>query len=278
MKKFRRPNDRGRSAAPPPRVKAEPLGRAVIGIHAVTELLRVRPKAVEQLWLRENYLDHLSLKQIFEEGKRLKLDVFIKPNSALDKVIASHQGVIAYANAQPELDWEALSAKPQAVLIALDEVEDPHNLGAVMRTAWLMGADGVLTPENRSAQLSPAVSKVAQGAVEHIPLSSDGALPIVLESLKKQGFWVLGLSHEAKTTLFRQEVPEKVVWVLGSESGGLRKSVANVCDELVQIPQVAAEASYNVSVAAAMALCETFRQRQVASSARVSEPTESDED
>lgn len=262
MKKFRKSSDRGRRPLPPSVHQQKiSLGRAVIGIHAVSELLTVRPKSVQQLWLRENYIDHPLLNKIYDNAKRLKLNCFVKPVSALDKVVSMHQGVIAYSNSQPELDWDLLVNKPQAVLVALDEVEDPHNLGAVMRTAWLFGVDGILTPENRSAQLSPAVSKVAQGAVEHIPVLSDGALPVVLERLKKAGFWILGLSHESTVPLFRQEIPDKVVWVLGSEAAGLRKSVANMCDELVQIPQVASRASYNVSVAAAIALAETFRQR-----------------
>ncbi len=256
MKKFKKPEGRGR----PPVTSSTPVGRCVVGVHAVEELLAVRPRAIDQLWLREGYLSHPALKKINEEAVRLKVRMQAQPVTTLDRVTSSHQGVIAYANAQPELDWPALEKLSVATVMALDEVEDPHNLGAVLRTAWLLGAQAILTPEHRAAQLSPAVSKVAQGAVEHVPVVSDGPLNSQLEDLKKRGFWILGLAAGAKQNLYSLEIPSKVVWVLGSEAGGIRKSVESVCDDLVSIPQLNAGASYNVSVAAALALGESYRQ------------------
>jgi 23S rRNA (guanosine2251-2'-O)-methyltransferase len=238
-----------------------PDGRVVVGIHAVEELLAVRPKAIIQFWIREKFNDHPQLTALHDHAKSLGVRVQTQTPGTLDKVVGSHQGVIAFAGEDPEINWPEIESSKQATLIALDEVEDPHNLGAVLRTAWLLGAQGVLTPERRSAQLSPAVSKVAQGAVEHVPVVSDMSLPQQLEALKQHGFWILGLSHKAKQGLYTFEVPEKVIWVLGSESSGLRKSVEGMCDDLISIPQLAPNASYNVSVAAAMALGETYRQR-----------------
>lgn len=234
-----------------------------MGIHAVRELLKVRPRAVDQMWIRERYQDHGDLKELVEMAERNRVRVQPHAVGALDKIIGAHQGVIAFTQQQPELDWQDLKTRETAILLALDEVEDPHNLGAVMRTAWLFGAQGILLPEHRSADLSPAVSKVAQGAAEHIPVEKDNALPQQLERLKEMGFWVLGLSHKGKQGLYSLEVPKKVVWVLGSESGGIRKSVEGACDDLIAIPQSNPEASYNVSVAAAVALAETFRQRSI---------------
>lgn len=239
----------------------QPRGRVVVGIHAVSELLKVRPKGVSQIWLRDKYIDHPDLAELFEIAKRQKIRVELKNPAILDRIIASHQGILAFTEEQPELDWAALEKAETATLIALDEVEDPHNLGAIMRTAWLLGARGILIPEHRSAYLTPAVSKVAQGAAEHLPVEADNALPERLKRLKDHGFWILGLSHKATQNLFQLDIPKKVVWVLGSESSGLRKSVEGACDDLISIPQSAPEASYNVSVAAAMALSETFRQR-----------------
>lgn len=248
-KKFKRPEPQ------------RPSGRCVVGIHAVEELLKVRPRSIDKLLLRDNYLTHPALKDLFTEAKRLNVSVQTRAVGELDKVISAHQGVLAYSSEDPEMDFQQLKNAEQAVLIALDEVEDPHNLGAVLRTAWLLGADGILTPESRSAHLSPAVSKVAQGAVEHVPILQ-ATLPQQLATFKQQGFWVLGLSHEAKQSLYTLDIPQKVIWVLGSEAGGLRKSVAGECDDFVTIPQTAPQASYNVSVAAAIALSETFRQRR----------------
>jgi 23S rRNA (guanosine2251-2'-O)-methyltransferase len=233
----------------------------VVGIHAVEELLAVRPQTISAFWIREKYHDHPSLTAIHDQAERLNVKIKTVTPGTLDKIVGHHQGVIAFSEQEPEVDWASLEKAERATLIALDEVEDPHNLGAVMRTAWLLGGQAILTTERRSAQLSPAVSKVAQGAVEHIPVVSDMALPQQLEALKAHGFWILGMSHQATQSIFSLEIPEKVVWVLGSESSGLRKSVEGICDDLISIPQLAPNASYNVSVAAAIALSETFRQR-----------------
>jgi 23S rRNA (guanosine2251-2'-O)-methyltransferase len=233
----------------------------VVGIHAVRELLKVRARGISELWIRDRFQDHPDLNEIHESALRNKVRIQLRSPGALDRITSAHQGVLAFTEQQPEIDWNALKSQDRAVLIALDEVEDPHNLGAVMRTAWLFGAQGILLPDNRSASLSPAVSKVAQGAAEHIPVEQDSSLPQQLKRLKDLGFWILGLSHKGKQPLFKFEVPAKVVWVLGSESSGLRKPVEGACDDLISIPQADPEASYNVSVAAAVALAETYRQR-----------------
>lgn len=207
-------------------------------------------------------MDHVELVEIFDTAKAGGVRVNLHPPGSLDKVASVNQGVLAFTEENPEIDWQEIKSAETATLVALDEVEDPHNLGAVMRTCWLLGVQGILTPEQRAADLSPAVSKVAQGAAEHIPVERDSALPQQLEQLKKDGFWILGLSHKGKQNLYTLDIPKKVVWVLGSESSGMRKSVEGACDDLISIPQVNPEASYNVSVAAAVALAETYRQRQ----------------
>jgi 23S rRNA (guanosine2251-2'-O)-methyltransferase len=239
-----------------------PQGRAVVGIHAVEELLNVRAGSISQFWIREKFLDHPQLAALHDQAENAGVKIKTVSPATLDKIASVNQGVIAFSEEEPEINWPKLEKSERATLVALDEVEDPHNLGAVMRTAWLLGAEGVLTTERRSAQIGPAVSKVAQGAVEHVPVVSDMALPQQLEALRAHGFWILGMSHKARQSLFDLEIPEKVVWVLGSESGGLRKSVEGVCDDLISIPQLAPNASYNVSVAAAIALSETHRQRR----------------
>lgn len=276
MKKFKKPERRpnrgprydGTQRDPDARAQQNhgrmPQGRCVVGIHAVEELLAVRPNSIVKFWLRDKFNDNPSLAALFDAAKGKGVKVETVAPGLLDKVVSSHQGVIAFSAQAPEINWAKIEKAETCTLIALDEVEDPHNLGAVMRTAWLLGAEAILTTERRSAQLSPAVSKVAQGAVEHIPVVSDMALPQQLEALKEHGFWILGMSHKAKQTLFAFEIPQKVVWVMGSESSGLRKSVEGMCDDLISIPQLAKNASYNVSVAAAIALGETYRQKSAA--------------
>lgn len=238
-----------------------PKGRAVVGIHAVNELLKVRPHAVEHLWLRDGYSSSAELAHIAEICQRHRIRPLSQAGSVLDKITSANQGVVAFASETPEISLAEIKKLEKATLIVLDEVEDPHNLGAVMRTAWLLGAQGVLTPETRAVSLNATVSKVAQGAAEHIPVMQESGLLETLKHLKSEGFWMYGLSHKGEGSIYSMEIPDKVIWVLGSESSGIRKPIERECDQLVAIPQSDPEASFNVSVAAALALGETFRQR-----------------
>lgn len=276
MRKFKRPNfkksggDRDRRGGPQPSssnrgggssAAALPKGRVVVGLHAVCELLKVRPRSVTHLWLRDGYDTSADLTALAEEAKQLRLRPSTQSPGALDKIATAHQGVIAFSDETPELNLARLKDLPKSMLLVLDEVEDPHNLGAILRTAWLFGADGVLTPESRAASLNATVSKVAQGAVEHVPVMQESGLLETLKYLKEQGYWLFGLSHKGTKSLYQTEIPEKVIWVLGSESSGIRRPIEKECDELISIPQVDPEASFNVSVAAAVAVAETYRQR-----------------
>jgi 23S rRNA (guanosine2251-2'-O)-methyltransferase len=165
----------------------------------------------------------------------------------------------------PELDLDALTNEPpekKTILVALDEITDPHNVGAILRSSWLMGVKGLLIPEHRAGGLTPSAMKVASGGAEHVPLLTVGNLQQELKYLKDKGFWIYGLAGEGKGELGQLRINEKVVWVVGSEEKGIRSSVRGVCDELVKIPQTSAEASYNASVAAAIALYETSRQHR----------------
>ena len=208
--------------APEPRL---PKGRIVVGIHAVRELLKVRPRSVTQLWLKDGYDTHADLQAIDDEAKRHRLRPLLQPVGVLDKLASSHQGVIAFSDETPELSLAQLKDLPKAMLLVLDEVEDPHNLGAVLRTAWLFGANGVLTPESRAVSLTATVSKVAQGAAEHVPVMQESGLLETLKYLKQHGYWLFGLSHKGTKSLYQTEIPEKVIWVLGSESSGIRRPI-----------------------------------------------------
>jgi 23S rRNA (guanosine2251-2'-O)-methyltransferase len=162
----------------------------------------------------------------------------------------------------PSLSIEELASDASSKLVlALDEVEDPQNLGNILRTAWLQGVAGVLVPEMRSARLSPSVCRVACGGAEHVPLIRCENLPLALTDLKAAGFWIYGLAEEGQSLTWQVEVAERAVWVVGSESSGLRTTVRRACDDLVRIEQAASGSSYNAATAAALALYETTRQR-----------------
>ena len=234
--------------------------RAVVGNHAILEALRVHADFVEVAWLKPNFESVKELRDLENELTRRQIKIEIKSEIELSKLAQSHQGAAVFVSKTCVFDWTTLLQKRKVKLILLDGVEDPHNLGAVVRTAWLMGVNGILIPQDRCVKLTPSVHKVASGGVEHVPIESVNNFNNVIEDLKKNGFWVYGLSHLGKKQLFDLKLPDKIVWVIGAEDKGLRSSTERFCDELIRIPQLCAAASYNASVAAAIALTETSRQ------------------
>lgn len=234
--------------------------RCVGGTHAINEALKVHGKQSKLLVLREDYESSQDLKKMFDVASKLRVKTNLRNRGQLEKLFPSNQGALLYVDGQPELNLEKLEAP--SVLMILDGLEDPHNLGAIIRTCWLMGVKGILIPQDRSVQLTPTVHKVASGGVEHVPVLATGNFDHIVSQLKEQGFWVYGLAAPSKKTIYQQKLPQKIVLVVGSEEKGMRKTTSRLCDELVELPQVSADASYNASVAAAMGLAECFRQIQ----------------
>ena len=234
--------------------------RHVAGTHAIKELLLKRPKSVQAVLVQNTWKSSADLREIVDSLNTLKIKFEEKSEAQLFQLCHSHQGAVAFSNETPEFKYQDLGWQNHGLIVALDGVEDPHNLGAVLRTSWLMGVHGVITPDDRAVGLTATVSKVACGGVEHVPIYRNNQFQQPFETLKQAGFWVYGLSHRAKKTIYDIKFPEKVIWVLGSEDKGLRSTTEKVCDELVSIPQLSADASYNVSVSAALAIAETKRQ------------------
>ncbi|MCB0357134.1 MAG: 23S rRNA (guanosine(2251)-2'-O)-methyltransferase RlmB [Bdellovibrionales bacterium] len=235
--------------------------RWVVGLHACREVLNVRPQDIVKAMVKKNSEGEVFLRQL----DSLAVDIRWVNDQELQKLARSHQGIALEVNSAPEIDWQTIYAQDSCCLLLLDGIVDPHNLGAIMRTAWLMDCKAVVTTQNRSVGLTPSVAKVASGATEHIPLVVEAQLTHVIKDLKSQGFWILGLAHSEKNHLWQQDLAGKVAWVIGSEEKGLRKPVAQECDQLISIPQAVSTASYNASVAAAIAMAETQRQHQLGS-------------
>lgn len=238
--------------------------RAVVGTHAIAEAIHVRPRDIKEAWLQQGFESSQDLRELEQKLKKAGVIVDLKPSSVLDRIFPNNQGAAIFVSSSPELDWERLKHSSYSAVLALDGIEDPHNLGAILRTAWLMEVDGVFLPQDRSVGMTATVHKVACGGVEHVAVEKVVNFSNPIEELKKNGFWVFGLSHKAKHSLFDIKLPEKVVWCIGSEDKGMRTTTERLCDELVSIPQVSAAASYNASVATAIALSETYRQRIIA--------------
>jgi 23S rRNA (guanosine2251-2'-O)-methyltransferase len=174
---------------------------------------------------------------------------------------ARHQGAIAFA---PELrvrTLDEIEIGPGALVVALDELQDPQNFGAIVRSAVAMGATAIVWPEHRSAPLTPATFRASAGGVEHATLCRVSALPQALESLRARGVTVVGLDASAETRIDAIDLTAPIALVVGAEDKGLRKTVKRVCDHLAKLPMRGPVASLNASVATAIALYEVVRQR-----------------
>jgi 23S rRNA (guanosine2251-2'-O)-methyltransferase len=172
-----------------------------------------------------------------------------------------HQGVVAWAAPYRYGDAWELAAVERPLLVCLDQVTDPHNLGAVCRTAEGVGATGVVVPAHGSVTVTPAVAKASAGAVEHLPVAVVPNLARYLQEIKRADLWIYGAAGEAQATLWETDLRDGVVLVLGAEGRGLRPLVRRRCDALISIPLAGHVESLNVSVAAAVLLFEARRQR-----------------
>ncbi|HXE98808.1 MAG TPA: 23S rRNA (guanosine(2251)-2'-O)-methyltransferase RlmB [Solirubrobacterales bacterium] len=172
-----------------------------------------------------------------------------------------HQGVVAEVDPYPYADPDSLLARPDALVVALDQVQDPRNLGATCRSAEAVGAAGLVIPSRRSAAVTAAACKASAGAVEHLPVARVPNLVDWLIRAKDSGAWIYGAQQGAPAPYAQTDLSGKVVLVLGGEGKGLRRRVADTCDLLISIPVLGRVASLNVSAAAAVLLFEAARQR-----------------
>jgi 23S rRNA (guanosine2251-2'-O)-methyltransferase len=243
----------------------EPLEkyRLTVGLHSVREAIKVRPGKVIKVLLRQAWNTSSELREIYDFACAKKISIEEKSPSFFDRLTNTNQGVAAYISETPNWTEKTATNSTHSIIVGLDGIEDPHNLGAVIRTSWLLGVEGIITPEDRAVGLTPTVHKVASGGVEHVPVLQVNNFSKQLEILKNNGFWIFGLAAEGKVALYDLKLPEKVVWLIGAEDKGLRVTTKKLCDELVRIPQINADASYNASVAASIAISETYRQHQI---------------
>ncbi len=233
--------------------------RVVAGLHSCCETFHVRIQDICEMWLKEKNPQG-RLGDLWSEAQGRGIKVVHPPLRKMDELCVTHQGVIIFVSSSPLLDWPFLENIARSQVVVADGVVDPRNLGAIIRTAWLMGVPGVLVPALRSSPLSGAVMRVACGGGEYVAVEEFGNLGRTLKSLQERGFWVYGLAGQAKEGLWSSPLPEKVAWLVGAEEKGLRPKALQACDKVLSIPQVERSASYNVSVALALAMGEYCRQ------------------
>jgi 23S rRNA (guanosine2251-2'-O)-methyltransferase len=240
------------------------------GIHAVRVLLSRHPERVRRL-LVAGGRDAGRLAELRTLAQAAGVQVGAADDATLDRLAdgARHQGVVAEVTPRagdPETQLEeALEAAAGApLLLVLDGVQDPHNLGACLRSADAAGVAAVIVPRDRAAGLTPVVRKVAAGAAESVPLVAVVNLARTLRELRDRGIWLVGTDDSADKTLYEAELTGPVALVMGSEGEGMRRLTRECCDQLVSIPMAGAVESLNVSVAAGVVLFEAVRQRAAA--------------
>jgi 23S rRNA (guanosine2251-2'-O)-methyltransferase len=260
MDRDRKPMDRERK---PMDAEADGL---IEGRNAVTEALRAGT-AIDKVYIARGETD-ATLGHIASTARNKGIVVVEADRRKLDGMsrTKSHQGVIAVTAVREYADVEDILAaareKGEAPLIVVcDELSDPHNLGAVIRTAECAGAHGVIIPKRRSAGLTAIVAKTSAGAVSHLPVARVPNLTALLKDLKAQGLWVYGTAAEGTTTLYNADLKGPAVIIIGSEGDGMGRLVREQCDFLVSIPMRGKVNSLNASAAAAIVLYEAVRQR-----------------
>jgi len=231
----------------------------VAGVHPVQEALRAG-RTLDRVLIARG-AGGVRLQEIIDLARERSIPLRFEPREALDRASngALHQGVVAFGAAHVYADMDQAVGGAQ-LLIVLDGVEDPHNLGAIIRTAQAAGAAAVIVPDRRAAGLTDTVAKASAGAIEHLPVVRAGNVSQTLQDLKKRGFWIYGLDERGGQLYSETEYTRPSVFVMGGEGRGLHELVKKHCDVLVRIPMAGAIASLNVSVAAGVVLFEWRRK------------------
>lgn len=237
----------------------------IVGINPVAGALANDPQRVREV-LIEQGVRNPRVAELASEAKRLGVPVHARPRAMLDGVAgrARHQGVAASYEvpaAPSEHDLAALLEAPDVLVLVLDGVTDPHNLGACLRSAAAAGATAVVVPKDRAAGITPVVRKASAGAADRVPLIEVTNLARALRAMRDAGVWLTGLAGDAGASLYDLDFTVRSALVLGSEGEGLRRLTREACDHLARIPMPGAMESLNVSVAAGIALFEAVRQR-----------------
>ncbi|MBP0048389.1 23S rRNA (guanosine(2251)-2'-O)-methyltransferase RlmB [Marinobacterium sp. AK62] len=240
----------------------------IFGLHAVNSLLKRNPGRVRALLVQQGRQDD-RLQEVLSQAEAQQVRVHEVPRAQLDQRAGGgrHQGVIAECEPLKALNEKALGALldlagPAPLVLVLDGVTDPHNLGACLRTADAAGVTVVIAPKDKSAPLNATVAKVACGAAEVVPYVQVTNLARTLQSLQSRGIWVTGTAGEADGSLYQTDLTGPQALVMGAEGKGMRRLTRENCDQLISIPMAGEVSSLNVSVATGVCLFEMVRQRQ----------------
>ena len=239
----------------------------VYGVHAVAALLANRHRSTKRLYINQDRIDN-RLQDLLNIAEQKRVPVETLSLQKMNQRFADfvHQGIVASAEPLPdyiESDLEGLlaSSKKPCLILILDGVTDPHNLGACLRSADAAGVDFVIIPKDKNASVTPVVSKVASGAAESVPLVRVTNLARAMENIKQQGVWIYGAAGESGVSIYNLDCKTSIALVMGSEDKGMRHLTRELCDGLFALPMLGTVTSLNVSVATGICLYEVVRQR-----------------
>lgn len=239
--------------------------RLIIGFHAVNARLWQNPDSIIELYVLEGKHD-ARMRDVLNKAEAENVRIISADQARLDTLSkhARHQGVVGFIDASRQhVDIEDVleNLNEPPLLLILDGITDPHNLGACLRVADVMGVHAVIAPKDKSVGLNATVSKVACGAAETVPYITVTNLARTIRELKQRGIWIIGTDMNGNDDLYHFTAPEAVAWVMGAEGNGMRRLTRDLCDTLVSIPMFGTVESLNVSVSTGIVLSETRRQR-----------------
>lgn len=236
------------------------------GFHAVLARAKQAPESIEEVLIEQSRKDK-RMQQAIEKLQKAGVKLSLVEAERLESAAGhrKHQGLVAFAKDLPKSnDLEEIIELhgKNLLLLVLDGVTDPHNLGACLRSADAAGVHAVILPKDKSVGITPVVSKVACGAAETMPVITVTNLARTLRDIQQMGVWCIGAAGEAEKTLYDLKLDGPTAWIMGAEGDGMRRLTRETCDELIQIPMVGSVESLNVSVATSVCLFETLRQKQ----------------
>lgn len=241
----------------------------LFGIHAVQAALDYSPQNIRRAWIDSQRQD-ARLKQLIDDLLALGITPEKTERKKLERMAEgkNHQGIVAAVELPAMLSEDRLKQDVEALneiafYLVLDQVQDPHNLGACLRTADAVGAHGIIVTKDNAASITPTVCKVASGAAETVPVYQVTNLARVLRWLKEQNIWIMGAAGEAEQTIYDMQLDIPLALVMGAEGTGMRHLTRQHCDFLVKIPMAGQVESLNVSVAAGVMMYEVFRQKRI---------------
>lgn len=245
------------------------MSKVIYGINSVLEALKSHPELIEEIWINKINLSGKKY-QILEKAKKLgiPLKLFSKAEFRAPKVPsqANTQGVVAYLSNFPYSSLEDIvknweDKKEIPLVLILDELEDPQNVGSIIRSADAGGVHGIVIPKLRSCDINETVIKVSSGSAFNLPIAKVNNLKHAVSFFKEKNLWIIGLTHKAETSIYELDLKLPIAIIVGNEGRGIKPSILERCDFLAKIPMKGKIESLNVSIATAIAIFETLRQR-----------------